>query len=115
MACTQERIQNFSDFYLYYLREHDNRVCRILHYIGTAGVIAELFILPYLGEWRLMWLIPLTGYGFAWVGHAFFERNKPATFRYPLWSLGSDFVMFWHLITGQIDRKRKQAVINQSM
>jgi hypothetical protein len=112
MSGAKQRIQSFSEFYLYYLREHNNQVCRTLHYIGTSGVIIELFLLPYIGAWEFMWIIPVTGYGFAWIGHAFFERNKPATFRYPLWSLGSDFVMFWHLITGKIAQKRKESQLS---
>jgi hypothetical protein len=54
-------------------------------------------------------LIPVVGYSFAWVGHFFFEKNKPATFVYPFYSLGSDFVMFWHILTGQINKKIEEA------
>jgi hypothetical protein len=54
-------------------------------------------------------LIPVVGYSFAWVGHFFFEKNKPATFIYPFFSLGSDFVMFWHILTGQINKKIEEA------
>jgi hypothetical protein len=57
------------------------------------------------GNYKWLIAVPLLGYGFAWVGHFFIEKNKPATFTYPLYSLGADFVMFWHMLTGQIDRK----------
>ena len=60
-------------------------------------------------DWWYFAAIPVLGYGFAWFGHAFFERNKPATFTYPLWSLASDFIMFWHIITGQINHKLNDA------
>ena len=64
--------------------------------------------------WWLLALIPVCGYGFAWVGHAFFERNKPATFTYPGWSLASDFIMFYHILTGQIKDKLAWAKVKMA-
>ena len=61
------------------------------------------------GKWFLFVLIPVVGYGFAWVGHFFIEKNKPATFTYPFYSLASDFVMFWHMLTGQIEARMENA------
>ncbi len=99
----------FWDFYPYYLTEHQNKVSRTLHFIGTGIVIVLLLMALWTQNWRYVAAMPLAGYGFAWVGHAFFERNKPATFTYPLFSLGSDFVMFFHILTGQIGQKIQQA------
>jgi hypothetical protein len=97
------------DFYPYYLTEHQNTVSRNLHFVGTC----LLFVLLGYGIYTLNWvyfaLIPVAGYGFAWFGHAFFEKNKPATFTYPLYSLASDFIMFWHILTGQIGTKMEEA------
>ncbi len=104
-----ERIPNFSEFYVFYLSEHRHPVSRNLHFIGTFGVICLALAAPLTGKWWFFALVPLLGYGFAWFGHFFFEKNKPATFQYPLWSLGSDFVMFAHILTGQIGEKLKQA------
>lgn len=104
-----ERIPNFHEFYYFYLTEHSNGISRLLHFIGTALVIALVIAAPILQKWWLYALVLPAGYGFAWVGHFFFEKNKPATFQYPLWSLGSDFVMFWHIITGQLPTKMKTA------
>lgn len=95
------RIQNFKDFYLFYLKEHSNTNCRLLHFVGTFLVIV-LAVLGILFSWSWQWVsLPLVGYGFAWVGHFFFEKNKPATFKYPLWSLASDFKMFFELLIGK--------------
>ncbi len=105
----QARIPNFKEFYIYYLSEHRHPVSRNLHFIGTFGVILMAIAAPVTGKWWLFALLPVMGYGFAWFGHFFFEKNKPATFQYPLWSLGSDFVMFAHIITGKIQEKLKQA------
>lgn len=89
------------EFFPYYLKEHQNATSRKLHFIGT--LLIALWILLALTTGNPMWfiLVPIGGYGFAWVGHAFFERNKPATFQYPLYSLASDFILFWRLLTGQ--------------
>jgi len=101
----ERKYKSFRAFYPYYLTEHADIKNRTLHFIGTALVIA-LFILFLLTlNWRYFAIIPIAGYGFAWFGHLIFEKNKPATFQYPLWSLGSDFVMFYHIITGQVKRQ----------
>lgn len=93
---------SFRDFYPQYLAEHRDRTCRRLHFVGTLLVIVTLLVAVVTGRWMLLWLLPLIGYGFAWVGHFFFERNRPATFRHPFYSLAGDFVMFRDLLTGRI-------------
>lgn len=95
------RFTSLKEFYPYYLTEHRLRSTRILHFVGT-GLIGVWLLLALLtgSAWWLL-CIPLGGYGFAWVGHFFFERNRPATFQYPGYSLASDFLLFWHLLTGK--------------
>jgi hypothetical protein len=105
----EKKYKNFSSFYPYYLTEHGDLTNRTLHFIGTAGLLGILITAIVLQKWWMLALIPVCGYGFAWVGHFFIEKNKPATFTYPLWSLGSDFVMFWHILTGQIGKKLEEA------
>ncbi len=74
----------------------------MLHFIGTFLVFVLIFLAIYLELSYLWYFVPIMGYGFAWVGHFFFEKNKPATFKYPLWSLISDFKMFFDLLFGRI-------------
>lgn len=93
---------SFAEFYPYYLAEHSNRTCRNLHFVGTTlglSVIAASIVLA--NAWLLL-LFPAVGYGFAWVGHFFFEHNKPATFQHPIYSLAGDFVMYKDMLTGKI-------------
>ena len=97
----QDRFNTFAEFYPFYLTEHNNPVSRLLHFIGTTLVFVLLFAAIYLGNFWLFIAIPIAGYGFAWVGHFFFEKNKPATFQYPLWSLASDFRLYFELLTGK--------------
>jgi hypothetical protein len=97
-----KKIENYKEFYRYYLSEHQNRTCRSLHFTGTLLVFVMSFLAVYRSESFLWWFVPVVGYGFAWVGHYFFEKNRPATFTYPLWSLLSDFRMFFELLTGRI-------------
>ena len=92
-----EIYNTFWEFYPFYLSQHQNSVCRLLHFIGTSIII--LLLIFYVNSLRELLFIPMVGYGFAWVGHFFFEKNKPATFKYPLYSLMGDFVMFWHILT----------------
>ena len=93
---------SFKDFYPYYLGEHANRTCRRLHFIGTTLVV--LIVLAALWWREPLWLlaVPLTGYGFAWAGHFFFEKNRPATFTYPVYSLMGDWVMWKDMLTRRI-------------
>jgi hypothetical protein len=97
-----ETFRSFGEFYPYYLSEHRDRTCRRLHFVGTAFVILLLVYALSTGQWAFLWLLPLVGYGFAWAGHFFFEKNRPATFQYPLYSLIGDFVMFRDILTGRI-------------
>ncbi|MAD77299.1 MAG: hypothetical protein CML20_21405 [Rheinheimera sp.] len=99
------RFNSFKAFYPYYLSEHRNGQCRALHYIGSTLVIAVLLYSVLSGQWLWLWLLPLIGYGFAWLGHFIFEHNKPATFKYPLYSLLADWVMFKDFLTGQLKHK----------
>ncbi|MBT5077406.1 MAG: DUF962 domain-containing protein [Candidatus Marinimicrobia bacterium] len=94
---TLEKYSTFWEFYPFYLSQHQNSVCRLLHFIGTSIII--LLLIFYVDSAKDLLFIPLVGYGFAWMGHFFFEKNKPATFEYPLYSLMGDFVMFWQILT----------------
>ncbi len=106
---TEKKYKTFWSFYPYYLTEHSDNTNRALHFIGTLLLLAALVTGIITGKWWFFALVPVLGYGFAWVGHYFIEKNRPATFTYPLYSLASDFVMFWHTITGQIGKKMKEA------
>ncbi|MCA0426624.1 MAG: DUF962 domain-containing protein [Bacteroidetes bacterium] len=97
----ETRFKSFSEFYPFYLSEHKNKTCRILHFIGTTLFFVFLMGAFLFHEPRMLILCPLAGYGFAWVGHFFFEKNKPATFKYPLWSLLGDFRMYFEIIGGK--------------
>tara|TARA_Y100001963_G_scaffold80351_1_gene111494 strand:+ start:1633 stop:1950 length:318 start_codon:yes stop_codon:yes gene_type:complete len=99
------KFSSFAQFYPYYLSEHRHPVCRALHYIGSALVIIVLLYALWTQQWRWLWLLPLIGYGFAWVGHFAFEHNKPATFKHPLYSLAADWVMLKDFLTGQLKYK----------
>lgn len=102
MSDDAEKFDKFNDFYPYYLAEHSDVTCRRLHVIGSALVVVVAVAAILTQKWMLLWLLPVIGYGFAWVGHFFFEHNKPATFKYPLYSLAGDWVMFWQVLTGKI-------------
>ncbi|MEJ2515370.1 MAG: DUF962 domain-containing protein [Gammaproteobacteria bacterium] len=97
-----ERFTSFSEFYPYYLSEHSDRNCRRLHFVGTCLVIGTALWALMSANWAGLLLVPVVGYGFAWIGHFAFEKNRPATFRYPLYSLMGDFVMFRDMLTGRI-------------
>lgn len=103
------RLKNFEEFWLFYVREHSQPVNRILHFLGsTLGLVClvETFITGNV------WLIPaglVVGYGFAWIGHFFIERNKPASFKYPLWSFRGDWKMWSLMLTGRMEREIRRA------
>ena len=100
-----QKYTSFREFYPYYLSEHENTTCRLLHFIGSSLIIALIAFVLITNQYVYLWFIPLLGYGFAWVGHFFFEHNKPATFQYPLYSLMGDWVMFKDILVGNIKIK----------
>ena len=97
-----QRYQSFGEFYPFYLSEHANRTCRRLHFAGTALVLGCILAAATTGNAWWLVVAPFAGYGFAWVGHFFFEHNCPATFTYPLYSLIGDWVMFKDVLIGRI-------------
>jgi hypothetical protein len=97
-----DRYQSFRAFYPFYLSQHADRTCRRLHVVGSLLVLSILAVaIGQAQPWFLL-AVPVVGYGFAWVGHFFFEHNRPATFTYPLYSLMGDWVMFWQTVTGKL-------------
>lgn len=96
------RFGSFGEFYPYYLSEHSDRTCRRLHFVGTTLGLAA--ILQFLSTLDFRWLLAglVAGYAFAWIGHFFFEKNRPATFSHPLYSFMGDWVMWKELLTGRI-------------
>ncbi|GIU07460.1 membrane protein [Shewanella morhuae] len=101
--------RSFTDFYPFYLSQHQNPICRQLHFAGSGIVLLLVAITIFTQTWWLCWFVPLVGYGFAWIGHFVFERNRPATFQYPFYSLMADWVMFaqmiWHFLGRKNDVK----------
>lgn len=96
------RFASFREFYPFYLSEHAHPVSRRLHFVGSCGVLALVAgALITRNAWWLLGAL-LCGYGFAWVGHFFFEKNRPATFKHPLYSFAGDWVMFKDILTGRI-------------
>jgi hypothetical protein len=93
---------SFRDFYPFYLSEHMDPTCRRLHFAGSSLVLIVFVTACVSRHWMLLWLLPLLGYGFAWVGHFFFEHNRPATFTHPFYSFAGDWVMYWQMVTGRI-------------
>ena len=98
----ERRFDSFAAFYPYYLGEHTDRTCRRLHFVGSSLGLACVAAFVATGAWG--WLLAglVAGYAFAWVGHFFFEHNRPATFRHPFYSFAGDWVMFKDMLLGRI-------------
>lgn len=96
------QFNSFAEFYPYYLSEHQNRTCRRLHVIGSALGLSVAIAALVTGNFWWLVFFPLIGYGFAWIGHFVFEKNRPATFKHPLYSFIGDWVMFKDVLTGRI-------------
>jgi len=102
MHAERPTFKSFAEFYPFYLAEHSNRTCRKLHFTGTLLALLLLVHGVMYGSIYSLLMIPVAGYGFAWAGHFFFEKNRPATFTHPLYSLMGDFLMFGQLLTGRL-------------
>ena len=102
------RLASFEEFWPYYVSEHWNPTTRALHFVGTALVLASLVLAAFVSAWWLA-AAPLFGYAFAWAAHFFVEKNRPATFTYPLWSLRGDFRMFRLMLLGRMGPELERA------
>ena len=95
-------LHSFAQFYPFYLGEHRNRTCRRLHFAGSTLGLVCLALLLATRQWYWLPLGLVAGYAFAWIGHFGFEKNKPASFRRPLYSFMGDWVMYKDIWTGKI-------------
>ena len=98
-------IDNYRDFWDFYVREHSQPLTRALHFIGTTLGLLLLAWFILRGPWYYFPLSLVVGYAFAWFAHFVVEKNRPATFKYPLWSFISDYKMMWFMLTGRMGRE----------
>jgi len=103
-------IETYDEFWDFYVQEHSKPLTRILHFVGTALGLLVLAWLILRGTWYYFPLALVVGYAFAWFAHFVVEKNKPATFKYPLWSFISDYKMMWYMITGRMNAEVKRVV-----
>ena len=106
---TERRIGSFAEFWPYYLREHSQPGTRVLHLIGTTASLVLLLGAVLGGRPALLLAALVTGYGFAWLGHFAIEHNRPATFRYPLWSFAADWKMWALALSGRLEPELRRA------
>ena len=102
--------RSFAEFWPFYLREHSRPSTRTLHYVGTSLVVAIAAFAAISGRWSWLLAVPVAGYGFAWIAHFTVEKNRPATFTYPLWSLAADFRMWWLWLTRRLEPELQKAL-----
>lgn len=106
-------MNSFADFWPYYLREHSQPTTRALHYAGTSLVVLLAIAALLSGRMILFALMPLAGYAFAWIAHFTVEKNRPATFKHPLWSLAADFRMWAFWLTGRLGPELERAGVTR--
>ena len=98
----RRKFKSMEEFFPFYLKEHSNRTNRRLHVIGTLSALISLIVILLSGSFQYFFVPLVVGYGFAWVGHFFFEKNKPATFKHPFYSFAGDWKMLYQVLSGKI-------------
>ena len=104
--------KTFGEFWPFYLREHSDPATRAWHYVGSTLALVVLVTALVTQNWLLLLAVPVSGYFFAWISHAFVERNKPATFTYPLWSLIADYKMYAMFLMGKLGPELEKAGVS---
>jgi hypothetical protein len=107
---THSTFNSFAEFWPYYLNEHSKPGTRWLHLIGTASGLVLVVFFVVIGKWWLFPLALIPGYGAAWIGHFFIEKNKPATFQHPLWSFMGDYKMIGLMLTGRMNAELRRVM-----
>lgn len=97
-----QEFRSFAEFYPFYLSQHGDRTCRRLHFAGLCASLLVLAVVVATRSWGWLISVPLIGYGLGWTGHLFFEHNRPATFKYPLYSFLGDFAMARDIVRGKV-------------
>ena len=106
--------KNYSEFWDFYVSEHSLPLTRALHFAGTSLGLILMFWLIAVGRWYMFLIFPVVGYAFAWFAHFVIEKNRPASFRFPLWSFISDFRMMWFMLTGKMSREVQRVTTSES-
>lgn len=110
---SERRIETYEEFWPFYVREHSDPTNRKLHFVGTSGTIALVIAAIVRRKPSHLLHAMISGYGGAWIGHFFFQKNTPATFKYPLWSLYSDFRMYGKILAGKMDEEVARALAQE--
>jgi hypothetical protein len=106
---SERTYQTFAEFWPFYVREHSLPACRALHFVGSTLAIVVIVSAILYSSWLLL-AVPMVGYGFAWFGHFVIEKNRPASFKYPLWSFIADWKMWAMMLTGRMRAEVEKAV-----
>jgi hypothetical protein len=106
---SETTFRSFEEFWPFYVREHSSKLNRALHFVGTSAAMASVARAILARKPGYLLAAPLVGYGFAWVGHFLVEKNRPATFKHPLWSLRGDFRMWRHIVMGTMAAEVEKA------
>lgn len=110
---SERRIESYEEFWSFYVREHAHPTNRLLHFIGSSGALAFTIAAIVRKEPKHLLHALLAGYGGAWIGHFFVEKNKPASFKYPLWSFVSDWKMYGKILTGKMDGEVARVLLEE--
>jgi hypothetical protein len=108
-SSTTPRFHTFAEFWPFYVQEHSQPATRWIHFLGSTLAVVLLIAALATARWWLLIAVPLAGYGFAWISHFGIEHNRPATFKYPLWSLAADWKMWLLMLTGRMGEEVKRA------